>query len=199
MPEIRTTRVEDWEGNVYLLGGAGGGQGGISTDSTDIGKGGSTTSGSHTNDVFSNSGECIELSSSGSADQNLATVDFTDVTFGDYSVSIRMKSDFITKQNNPLLTIYTYYHIDAANGVPEVNTLLSTTDVHPELFNEINVYQTFGFVTRFKGTFNKKMSLRVAIMLRAQSEPPVMKTVRLDNITVNHAYTGLTGVATLLA
>lgn len=185
--EIRNIRVEDWEGNIYQFSGSGG-EGGITSDATDIGKDKySSTDGSVVEDFSSNNGVAIVTNSSTTTNTNIATICVSDVKFGKYSVMVRLKSSKITG-TDPLIKIESFYFVDGSTDVK-----LSTTQLIPTMFESAEDYQTFGFVTNFKGVYNKDMKLKVVITLLPQTSPA---TVSFDMMISNYAYTALSGTST---
>lgn len=187
--EIRTIRIEDWEGNIYRPEGVGSGSGGVVTPADEIGKGGSSTDGTLVEDSTSNNGTSIEVSSDPSSDMNIATMIFDDVSFGEYSIMTRLKTSN-NASPNALVRIETFYYIE---GFEE--NKLSSTDVLGSYFVSNNMYQSFGFVMKFMGNYDKNMKLKVVMTLLKR---PEAVTVNFDSLVLNKAYTSLTGLSTVL-
>lgn len=154
--EVRTCRLEDWEGNIYKLegtGGSGGATGTVISPTENINN--IETDGTVVEDPES-SGSAIIISS-GATEKNFATVYVDGLIFGDYSVTLRLKSSNNSTANN-LLQIKTYYSLEGANDI-----LLSTTNVAGTAFAAANVYQQLNFITKFKGVANVNMRMKIVI------------------------------------
>lgn len=187
MPEIRTVRWEDWMGNVYKFEGTGTGSGGVDVPSEDIIKDGSTD-GTITDDLGSNGGKVIQVGSSPTVNKNVATVEFEDLPFGDYSVMLRLKR---SNTNGASLVVNTYYESGEA-AIPAKK--LSTTPIAPSQVSTTQ-YTSIGFAMKYTGTYTKKNKLKVEILMLANA---TATTIYFDTVTVSKSYTGLTGTVTTL-
>jgi hypothetical protein len=194
--EIRTFRLEDWEGNIYkpegLLDKTVGSNGSSVGASSIIpnGTGLNSTHGAQIGDNTTSTGTAIILNSSNERDLNLATVHFTDLTFGMYGVNIRSKISRAYVPN--ILRVNTYY-VDL-NGI-NPSILLSTTDIGSSHYREAyNIFRNVGFVTEFRGKFSNNMALKVEVILKRGSGVNVV----LDSITTSRAFTAVSGAGTMI-
>lgn len=184
MREIRTTRIEDWEGNIYKPEGvgSGGGSGGQSTSSEDVSEGGVSsgainyTDGTHISDNNSTDGTAILLVSDSTIDKILVTATFDDIEFGRHSVVARVKSS-VANSDTVILKINTYY-VD--NTEANETVLLETWNVKAKHFYGSDVYSEVGFVTDFKGIKTTSISLCVEILVVAGTEA----ALTFDNLRV---------------
>ena len=186
--EIRTIRIEDWEGNVYRPEGVGsGGTSGtivspsqndkIETDGTII-----TDDGS--------SGSVIMVQTDPTTEKNIATGYVSDLVFGDYSVAVRLKSSNNTATSN-IVRIRTYYSVEGQTDV-----LLSTTYITANKFKAANTYQTFVFITTFKGVVDANQRLKIEV-----TSLPITtsSTICLDYFTVDMAAGSMLNTVTTLS
>lgn len=192
--EIRTIRIEDSEGNVYKPEGVGNGGGGgesIGSDTIGTPDSGSVniTDGSNIADPDSNNGTAIIINSS-TTDKNVATVIFGNVTLGKWAIVIRAKSSIAGANNDTnILKVNTYY-VDNTNVEP--TKLLSTTYIKARHFEEKDTYCEVGFATDFKGKFTSSVSLKVEILVLANSGA----TITFDRVTTAKAFVAVTGTPT---
>ena len=182
--EVRTIRIEDWEGNIYRpegvagsSGGAGsGGTGGASIGSSNIGTTGSgatnTSDGVQTGDPYANDGTAILITSLPNKEKVVASVAFTSLPFGKYSVIVRAKCNKIGTEQE-ILKVKTYFEDESGTAIKR---LLSET------------------VINFTGVFTNYATLRVEVILVAT--PSV--TVSFDNVTISRAPVAVTGTPTLV-
>lgn len=200
--EVRTIRIEDWEGNIYRpegvagsSGGAGsGGTGGASIGSSNIGTTGSgatnTSDGVQTGDPYANDGTAILITSLPNKEKVVASVAFTSLPFGKYSVIVRAKCNKIGTEQE-ILKVKTYFEDESGTAIKR---LLSETVIKAKHFDYIQDYSDFGFVTNFTGVFTNYATLRVEVILVAT--PSV--TVSFDNVTISRAPVAVTGTPTLV-
>ena len=182
--EIRTTRIEDWEGNIYKPEGVGssGGTGGQSAGSDDVTEGGSSsgalnyTEGTHITDNNATDGTSIILTSDSSVNRVIVSATFDDVEFGRHSVVVRVKSS-VANSDAVILKINTYY-VDNTEANPTV--LLETWNVKAKHFYGADVYSEVGFVTDFKGVKTTSISLCVEVIVVAGTGA----AITFDNIRI---------------
>lgn len=186
--EVRTCRFEDWEGNIYRFegtGGAGGATGTVISPTENINN--IETDGTVIEDPES-SGSAI-IVSSGTEAKNVATMYIDDLIFGDYSVTLRLKSSN-NSTTNTLLQIRTYYSLEGANDI-----LLSTTNVAGTVFAAANAYQQLNFITKFKGVANVNMRMKVVIT----ALPNTNTTFCFDYVAVVMASGSMLNTVTVLS
>lgn len=201
--EVRTIRIEDWEGNIYKPegvigsgsgGGLAGGTGGASIGSSDIGTTGSgatnTSDGVQTGDPYANDGTAILITSLPSKEKTVASVAFTNLPFGKYSVIVRAKCNKIGTEQE-ILKVRTYFEDESGTAVKRA---LSETVIKAKHFDSVQDYTDFGFVTNFTGVFTNYATLRVEVILVAT--PSV--TVSFDNVTISRAPVAVTGTPTVV-
>lgn len=202
--EIRTIRIEDWNGNIYRPEGVGSGGGGSTTNPGDIrpdpgtgGGGGSitpdnmnSTQGSITTDTEASSGESIVIVADPSKDKNVATVIFDNMTFGKVAVSMRLKSS-IGSGTKSILKCNVYY-VDITETNPTKR--LSSTIITANQIGVANKYVDVGFVTEFSGKYTSNMACKIELLVLKNTGA----TITLDSITSSKAFTALTGSPTVL-
>lgn len=197
--EVRTFRIEDWEGNIYKpegvadgVNGANGASGGSSINSSNIGQAGSgatnTTEGVQTGDPYANNGTTIIITALPSKEKIVADVTFSKIQFGKYAVMIRAKSNKIGS-NDDLMKVNTYY-VDESGAA--VQRLLSSTIIKAKHFDSTQDYSDIGFVTNFTGVYTDNASLRVEVVLLKNTST----TICLDSVTISRAFTAVTGTPT---
>lgn len=199
--ENRFIRIEDWEGNRYFPEGTStgsGGSGGSSSSGSDAqpydpstkpSGGSSTTQGSVTTDGNASSGKAIIVSASTSADRNIITAWIEGLKFGKVATSIRLKSSIGSGTGN-LLEVNTYYY-DVVSGT---KTKLSTTNITPNNIGVANKYADVGFISEFTGTYTAAYLFGVEVILKRNTGA----TVYLDYVSVNKAFTAVTGTSTVI-
>lgn len=200
--EVRTIRIEDWEGNIYKpegvggsgSGGGAGGTGGASIGSSEIGTTGSgatnTSDGIQTGDPYANNGTAILITSLPNKEKTVASVAFTNFPFGKYSVIVRAKCNKIGTDQD-ILKVKTYFEDESGTAIKR---LLSETVIKAKHFDSVQDYSDFGFVTNFTGVFTNYAAMRVEVILVAT--PSV--TVSFDNVTISRAPVAVTGTPTVV-
>lgn len=197
--EVRTFRIEDWEGNIYKpegvadgVNGSNSAAGGSSIDSSNIGMAGSgatnITEGVQTGDPYANSGTTIIVTALPSKEKIVADVTFSKIPFGKYSVMIRAKSNKIGTDEN--LIKANVYYMDESGAA--VQRLLSSTMIKAKHFDSTQDYSDIGFVTNFSGVYTDNASMRVELILQKTTST----TICFDSVTITRAFTAVTGTPT---
>ena len=203
--EIRTIRIEDCNGNIYRPEGVGGGSSGDSSSSDDFqqdtGVGGgagsitpddmNSTSATKTTDTSSSTGKVLMIASNESKTQNIATALFSNTKFGKIAVALRLKSTDGSTTDD-LIQVNTYY-VDLTKTNETVK--LSTTTFKGTHIGVANKFVDLGFVTEFSGIYSSNMAMKVEVLLL----PASGITVSLDNVSVNRAFTAITGTPTTIS
>lgn len=183
----RKVRLEDWKGNIYEFGGSG--SGGISVDTEDVDNVYNKSDGSIVADNTTNNGSSIYIPHYNINKECISAI-FEDLKFGTYSVMFRLKTSNNTITDK-LIVINSYYN----NG--NSDSLLSTTYLAPSDFDNPNVFQTFGFVTKLKGiNSNNTINLKIKITILGNNYNDL--SFWFDYIIINYAYTSVLGRITSL-
>ncbi|MBR1987800.1 MAG: hypothetical protein IKA36_02045 [Clostridia bacterium] len=202
--EIRTIRIEDWNGNIYHPEGVGGGSAGdnnapddFQPDTGSTGGAGSitsdtanTTAAVSTTDSNATTGKVLVISA-GTTAKNVATALFDNLPFGKIAVSLRLKSSNGTTTSN-IIQVNTYY-VDLTQTNSTVK--LSSTNFTGAHVGVANTFVDLGFVTEFKGVHTANMAFKVEVLIL----PNTGVTVTLDNVSVNKAFVAITGTPTTLS
>lgn len=195
--EKRYFQLQDWMGNVYEQAAGSssvGSQSGGTIDGGLIGTDylpGSSTDGLIQSDGQSSTGSSIVITP-GSYDKNIATVKFSDLTFGRYAIMARIKSSDITSDKN-IITISSYY-TDGTNANGEMllqKTLFKAKDLKlmTDPSPSTDQYYEIGTTVDFTGAYTNAIALRVEIKLLANTNT----MIALDYISVQKEqgyYTG---------
>ena len=191
MAERRYYRLEDWRGNVYIPDQTAGDLANIHKDASlkDDPGSGMSSDGTIVADQDANLGKAILLSSSNGASKNLLTAVFDNLSFGKYSVTLRMKGN-IASGNTEIVRV-TCYYID--NSGTYATTTLSYTIMTGETFGVANKYLDLGFITDFRGKFSSSISLKVVVDLAGVAGT----TMYMDTIDVQKANVGMAGLNTI--
>lgn len=187
----RQVRIEDWEGNEYILSGSSGGSSGAIIQSEDIdGRDSITNGNANYTDNNTSSGKSIFIVGS-TSNKTLLNTKIEDLKCGKYSIIFRMRCN-----NNTVTTKLIQINVYHNDGTRD--TLMSTTYLSPSNFKAANVYQTFGFVTELKGILNtttKATNMKIIITVLGNS---TSYQYWLDYLSVNMTYVGIGGAPTTL-
>lgn len=186
--EILNGRLEDYQGNILNFSGSGSGSGGIMIGAEEVDQIDYLTSGNLVADNKSATNLSIFISTSPSQIQNVLNANIEDLKFGTYAIMLRMMVSHNTSEED-IIRIQTFY----ATETSEI--LLSTTFLKPSYFKLSNNYETFGFLTDFKGNYASDAKLRIKVQLM---RTPVALNITLDYIIINFAYTSIIGRTTQL-
>lgn len=129
------------------------------------------------------------ISYTGSADTNeiIASKSFTAYLYGTYSIMIRMKSSNVNG-TDAIATINVYENSNS------IKTLLSTSNIYPYHFNDANVFEELGIVTKFNGTNSNDDEKKLEVEVVAIGDGNT--NIKIDFIYMTMAYTSLLPIET---
>ena len=190
--EIRSTRVEDWNGNIYNFESSSSGTAGTIVSGSDVTEGGITNSdGESIDDSNANGGKAIVVVSDPSTDKTIIKTKISDLPFGKISIQLRLKSS-VGNGTTPIIAVNCYY-FDNTNTDENYNgILLSTTNITGNQIGVAGEYLEIGLVTDYKGIYTTSKSLMIEALLKANTNA----TVYFDYLAAQKSYTGVTGTAT---
>lgn len=190
--EIRSTRVEDWNGNIYNFESSSAGTSGTIIDGSDVSDGGITTSdGELADDSYANTGKAIVVVADPSVDKHIITTKLSDLPFGKISCQIRFKSS-VGSGTTPVIIANCYYFDNTNTDENYAGILLSSTSITGAKIGATGEYVEVGFVTDYKGIYTTSKSLMIDILLKAGSNA----TIYFDYLAAQKSYAGVTGTAT---
>lgn len=190
--EIRSTRVEDWNGNIYNFESSSSGTSGTIIDNSDVSDGGITTSdGNITDDSYANTGKAIVVVADPTVDKHIITTKLNDLPFGKISCQIRFKSSIGTG-TTPIIVANCYYFDNTNTEESYSGILLSSTVITGEKIGVTGEYIEVGFVTDYKGIYTTSKSLMIDVLLKAGTNA----TIYFDYLAAQKSYAGVTGTAT---
>lgn len=183
--EIRTARVEDWNGNIYKFGSDGTDSGGsIGPDKINTDGGGVNTSdGSIVGDTTANNASAIVITSPTSGTKNVATVSFDNATFGKYNVKFRAKCSGINATNmETTVLIVNVYYVDNTGVNP--TAIMTTIPIKKKHFNVSDIYTDICFMTNFSGIYTTSIEMKIEILINGG----VNSTITFDSISIIKAF-----------
>ena len=190
--EIRDTRVEDWNGNVYNFQSSSSGTTGTIVDGSSVSDSGITTSdGELVDDSNANNGKAIVVVADPSVDKHIIKTKISDLPFGKISVQLRFKSS-VASGTTPVIVVNCYYFDNTNTDETYGGVLLSTTNITGAQIGVSGEYIEVGLVTDYKGIYTTSKSLLIDVLLKAGSNA----TIHFDYLAAQKSYTGVTGTAT---
>ena len=190
--EIRDTRVEDWNGNIYNFQSSSSGTTGTIVDGSNVSDSGITTSdGELVDDSNANNGKAIVVVADPSVDKHIIKTKISDLPFGKISIQLRFKSS-VASGNNTVIAVNCYYFDNTNTDENYAGVLLSTTNITGAQIGVSGEYTEVGLVTDYKGTYSTSKSLLIDVLLKAGSNA----TIHFDYLASQKSYTGVTGTAT---